>query len=116
MNILNKSSRFFPKLNSNIFQSTENQLDNELQKKKKIIMLLTAIFNETIRVGYFPIYWKMAQIILIPKLGKPSEDVTSYKYMSLSKIIRNFSKWNYFHIEWFVKYVTLDNIQRKLNN
>ncbi|KAF7391677.1 hypothetical protein HZH68_011220 [Vespula germanica] len=42
--------------------------------------------NAIFKIGYFPIYWKIMQIILIPKPGKSSEEVTSYRPISLLPI------------------------------
>jgi len=47
------------------------------------IRLLTYIFNAILRTGYFPIQWKISQVILIPKPGKPQEEVASYRPISL---------------------------------
>lgn len=57
----------------------------------KAITQLRNIINAMFRVGYFPVQLKVAQIIMIPKPGKPLEDVKSYRPISLlpflSKII-----------------------------
>lgn len=45
--------------------------------------LITYISNAILRNGYFPSQWKVAEIILIPKPGKPREEVTSYRPISL---------------------------------
>jgi hypothetical protein len=37
--------------------------------------------------GYFPAQWKVSQIILIPKPGKPPNELTSYRSTSLLPII-----------------------------
>jgi hypothetical protein len=37
--------------------------------------------------GYFPAQWKVAQIILILKPGKPPNELTSYRPISLLPII-----------------------------
>jgi hypothetical protein len=37
--------------------------------------------------GYFPAQWKVAQIILILKSGKPPDEITSYRPISLLPII-----------------------------
>jgi len=44
---------------------------------KKAITLLTILYNSILRLSYYPLLWKFAQIITIPKPGKPV-DVTSY--------------------------------------
>lgn len=68
---------------------------------RKAIVLLTTIYNSMLRLAYFPITWKFAQIIMIHKPGKPSNRVTLYRPISLlpitSKILKDFSskefKW-----------------------
>ncbi|KAL4090171.1 hypothetical protein QTP88_025070 [Uroleucon formosanum] len=50
---------------------------------KKTIILLTYIFNATLRLTYFPLQWKSSIIILIPKPGKPPESPSSYRPISL---------------------------------
>jgi len=57
---------------------------NELPKKA--ITLLTILYNSMPRLSYYPLLWKFAQIILVPKPGKPINDVTSYRPISLLPI------------------------------
>lgn len=45
--------------------------------------IITYIMNAILRTGHFPPQWKTAEIILIPKPGKPHEEVTSYRPISL---------------------------------
>lgn len=47
---------------------------------------ITVLFNSILRYGHFPSQWKIAQIILIPKPGKPANEVTSYRPISLLPI------------------------------
>jgi hypothetical protein len=54
---------------------------------RKGIIHPTTICNAIIRMGYFPVQWKVAQIIMIPKHGKPLEDTSSYGPISLLPII-----------------------------
>jgi hypothetical protein len=54
---------------------------------RKGIGHLTAICNAIIRNGYYPIQWKVAQILMIPKPGKPADEVTSYRPISLLPIM-----------------------------
>jgi hypothetical protein len=49
---------------------------------------LTSICNAIIRTGYYPTQRKVAQIIMIPKPGKPADEVTSYRPISLLPITR----------------------------
>jgi hypothetical protein len=48
---------------------------------------LTTIWSAIIRMGYFPVHWKVAQIILTPKPGKLLEEASSYRLISLLPII-----------------------------
>ena len=50
---------------------------------EETIRLITMIFNSMTRIGYFPSQWKIANIIVIPKPGKPPEEVQSYRPISL---------------------------------
>lgn len=54
---------------------------------KKGIILVTIICNAILRLGYFPSQWKVAQIILIPKPGKPPNEAASYRPISLLPIL-----------------------------
>lgn len=47
---------------------------------------LTQLFNAINRCAYFPLQWKVSEIIMIPKPGKPPEEVTSYRPISLLPI------------------------------
>ena len=43
-----------------------------LQKlSPKAITFLTIIYNSILRLSYYPLLWKFAQIIMVPKPGKP---------------------------------------------
>lgn len=53
------------------------------QLPEKAIMLITHIFNSILRTGNFPSQWKVAQVILILKPGKPAEEASSYRPISL---------------------------------
>jgi hypothetical protein len=54
---------------------------------KKGIVHLTTIRNVIISTGYFPVQWKVAHIILIPKPGKPLEEASSYAPTSLLPVM-----------------------------
>lgn len=54
---------------------------------RKAIVKLTYLFNAALRMKYVPKQWKIAQVIMIPKPGKPLEEVTSYRPISLLSII-----------------------------
>lgn len=47
------------------------------------IEILKLIFNAILRHQYFPLQWKVAQIIMISKPGKNINDVSSYRPISL---------------------------------
>jgi hypothetical protein len=56
------------------------------------IQYLTQIFNVVMLTRHFPAQWKVAQIILILKPGKPPNDPTSYCPISLLPILSKVSK------------------------
>ena len=47
------------------------------------ISLLTKIFNACLKLQYFPSSWKSATVIAIRKAGKPPQDPTNYRPISL---------------------------------
>lgn len=49
----------------------------------KAIQYLQLIFNGVLRIKYWPSQFKFAQIILIPKAGKPPHETSSYRPISL---------------------------------
>ncbi|KAL4130642.1 hypothetical protein QTP88_008059 [Uroleucon formosanum] len=60
---------------------------------KSVVLLLTRIFNECMRIGYFPKSWKRAVIITIPKPGKDHRHPTNYSPISLlSSLSKVFEK------------------------
>jgi len=52
----------------------------------KAILLLTTLYNSALRLSYFPLLWKFAHIIMIPKPGKPVHGTASYRPISLLPI------------------------------
>jgi hypothetical protein len=54
---------------------------------RKALVLLTVIYNSMLRLCYYPIQWKFAQIIVIPKPGKPETEITSYRPISLLPVV-----------------------------
>jgi adenylate/nucleoside-diphosphate kinase len=61
---------------------------------KKAVTLLTIFYNSMLRLSYYPLLWKLALIIMVPKPRTPINDVTSYRPISLltipSKIFERF--------------------------
>jgi hypothetical protein len=53
------------------------------QLPRKALLLQTAIYISMLRMSYSPIMWKFAQIIIMPKPGKPANEVNSYRSISL---------------------------------
>jgi hypothetical protein len=51
------------------------------------IKYLTQLFNAVLLKGYFPAQWKVAQIILILKLGKPPNELIFYRPISFLAIV-----------------------------
>jgi len=47
------------------------------------LTLMTRINNAILKRGHFPSQWKVVQIVLILKPGKPLEETTSYRPISL---------------------------------
>ncbi|YCJ93244.1 MAG: RNA-directed DNA polymerase [Candidatus Karelsulcia muelleri] len=50
---------------------------------RKALVLLTIIYNSMLRVCYFPVQWKLGQIIMILKPGKAPTEAQSYRPISL---------------------------------
>jgi hypothetical protein len=55
---------------------------------RKGIGHLTTMRNAVIIMGYFPIQWKVARIIMIPKPGKLLEEANSYRPISILPVVR----------------------------
>jgi len=53
---------------------------------KKAVTVLTILYNSILRLSHYPLLWKFAQIIMVPKPGKPVVDVTSYRPIILLPI------------------------------
>jgi hypothetical protein len=64
------------------------------QLPKKATELLTIIYNSMLRLSYLPVTCKFAQIVMLPKPGKPANEASSYRPISLlpipSKIFEKF--------------------------
>lgn len=50
---------------------------------QKSVVLLTKIFNDCLRLNYFPPYWKIAKVIALKKPGKTESIPSSYRPISL---------------------------------
>lgn len=50
---------------------------------RKGIVFLTLIFNAILRLEYFPLQWRLAQIVVVLKPGKPPNQTSSYRPISL---------------------------------
>jgi hypothetical protein len=59
---------------------------------RKALLLLTVIYNSMLRLCYYSLQWKFAQIIMILKPGKPNTEITSYRPISLLPIISKLFK------------------------
>lgn len=53
------------------------------QLPRKCIVMLTYLFNAAFRLKHVPASWKVAEVIMLPKPGKPPNDVKSYRPISL---------------------------------
>lgn len=54
---------------------------------RKCIVFITLIFNAVLRLEHFPLQWKKAQLVVVPKPGKPNNQATSYRPISLLPVI-----------------------------
>ncbi|KAL4096494.1 hypothetical protein QTP88_021439 [Uroleucon formosanum] len=50
---------------------------------KRAIVHLSHIFNSILRLSHFPSLWKFSTIILVPKLNKPPDLISSFRPISL---------------------------------
>lgn len=58
-----------------------------VQLPRKAIVFITTLFNSMQRVQYFPRLWKISQILMVHKVGKPANEVTSYRPISLLPVL-----------------------------
>ena len=74
------------------FDLVDKKVLSELPRKA--IVYLTALFNCIIRVAYYPALWKVSQITMIHKSGKPPHQVhptdQSAYYPSYLKFLRRY--------------------------
>jgi hypothetical protein len=54
---------------------------------QKGLRAITQIYNAILRIEYFPSQWKVGQIIMIAKPEKNSDDIASYRPISLLPIL-----------------------------
>lgn len=54
---------------------------------KKGLIKLQHIINACFKLKYTPKHWKIAEVIVIPKPGKPTSDVSSYRPISLLPVM-----------------------------
>lgn len=54
---------------------------------RKAVVFLTMLFNAIMRVQHFPMLWKVSQICMIAKPGKPPTEPSSYRPISLLPVI-----------------------------
>lgn len=66
-----------------------DQIDATLLKHlpKKGALLILAIFNACLRLSYYPSQWKIAQVVMILKPGKPAQEASSYRPISLLPVV-----------------------------
>lgn len=57
------------------------------QLPRKALVKLTHLFNAAFRLRYVPRFWKVAEVIMVPKPGKPLHEITSYRPISLLPVI-----------------------------
>ncbi|CAG9138207.1 unnamed protein product, partial [Plutella xylostella] len=57
------------------------------QLPTKVLVFLTTLFNSMLRIGYFPNQWKVSQITMILKAGKPPHQTSSYRPISLLPLL-----------------------------
>lgn len=54
---------------------------------RKIVVKITQIINAAIKLRHVPQLWKIAEVIMIPKPGKPANELTSYRPISLLPVL-----------------------------
>lgn len=67
------------------YDSITGKLLKELPRKG--VMFLTFLFNAMLRLDYVPVQFKRAQLIVIPKPGKPLNQLNSYRPISLLPVM-----------------------------
>lgn len=59
------------------FDLTKAEIASKLPKKT--LLLLTYMYNSTLRLSYYPILWKFFVIVMVPKPNNPPDSPESYK-------------------------------------
>jgi Reverse transcriptase (RNA-dependent DNA polymerase)/Endonuclease-reverse transcriptase len=54
---------------------------------RKTLVLVTLLFNAILRTQHYPSQWKVAEVVMIPKPGKPPTEASSYRPVSLLPIL-----------------------------
>ena len=54
---------------------------------RKALVQITKVLNAAFRLNYVPQLWKFAEVIMIPKQGKPPNELTSYRPISLLPVL-----------------------------
>lgn len=54
---------------------------------RKAFVLITSLFNSILRSAYYPSAWKVSQITMVPKPGKPPHLRSSYRPISLLPVL-----------------------------
>jgi len=57
------------------------------QLPRKAIVKITNLINAVFRLKYVPRLWKVAEVIMIPKSGKPPREAASYRPISLLPVM-----------------------------
>jgi hypothetical protein len=67
------------------FDLITGQILKELPRKS--LVKLTNPINASFRLKYVRQVWKVAEVVMIPKPGKPPQETTSYRPISLLPIM-----------------------------
>ena len=67
------------------FDLITGQILRELPRKA--LLKITNLINASFRLQYVPSLWKVAEVIMIPKPGKPPHETTSYRPISLLPVM-----------------------------
>lgn len=54
---------------------------------KKCVTFLACLFNAIFRLSHFPQLWKVSEIVMIHKPGKPAHEAASYRPISLTPVL-----------------------------